>query len=52
MYASVSFLVGNGRVIASKKMQVIFLVMGAIVFSTTTAVMFATIPEYPGNFSL
>jgi hypothetical protein len=52
MYASVSFLVGIGRVFASKKMQVIFLVMGAIVFSTTTAVMFATIPGYPGNFSL
>ena len=52
MYASVSFLVGIGRVFASKKMQVIFLVMGTIVFSTTTAVMFATIPEYPGNFSL
>lgn len=52
MYASVSFLVGIGRVFASKKMQVIFLVMGAIVFSTATVVMFATIPSYPGNFSL
>ena len=52
MYASVSFLVGIGRVFASKKMQSIFLVMGTIVFSMTTVVMFVTIPAYPGNFSL
>ncbi|MHB8546767.1 MAG: hypothetical protein ACYDAJ_08380 [Nitrosotalea sp.] len=52
MYASVSFLVGIGRVFASKKMQVIFLVMGIMLFSTTTAVMFATVPAYPGNFPL
>jgi hypothetical protein len=48
----VSFLEGIGRVFASKKMQSIFLVMGAIVFSATTIVMFATMPIYPGNFSL
>lgn len=52
MYASVSFLEGIGRVFASKKMQIIFLVMGAIVFFATTIVMFATVPIYPGNFSL
>ncbi|MGC1426764.1 MAG: hypothetical protein WA833_08665 [Nitrosotalea sp.] len=52
IYASVSFLVGIGRVFASKKMQSIFLVMGTIVFSMTTVVMFVTIPAYPGNFSL
>jgi hypothetical protein len=52
MYASVSFLVGIGRVFASKKMQAIFLIMGIIIFSTTTAIMFATVPAYPGNFSL
>ncbi|MBI3622643.1 hypothetical protein HY212_01000 [Candidatus Pacearchaeota archaeon] len=52
MYASVSFLEGIGRVFASRKMQFIFLVMGAIVFSATTIVMFGTMPIYPGNFSL
>ncbi len=52
MYASVSFLEGIGRVFASKKMQTIFLVMGAIVFCGTTVVMFGTMPIYPGNFSL
>jgi len=52
LYASVSFLEGIGRVFASKKMQSIFLVMGAIIFSATTIVMFATLPTYPGNFSL
>jgi hypothetical protein len=51
LYASVSFLVGIGRVFASKKMQMIFLVIGAIVFSATI-VMFATMPIYPGNISL
>jgi len=51
LYASVSFLEGIGRVFASKKMQTIFLVMGAIVFSATTIVMFATVPTYPGNFT-
>ena len=52
MYASVSFLEGIGRVFASRKMQMIFLVMGAIVFSATTIVMFATMPIYQGNISL
>lgn len=52
MYASVSFLAGIGRVFASKKMQMIFLVMGAIVFSATTIVLFLTMPIYPVNVSL
>ena len=52
LYASVSFLEGIGRVFASKKMQSIFLVMGAIIFSATTIVMFATMPIFPGNISL
>lgn len=52
MYASVSFLEGIGRVFVSKKMQAIFLAMGAILFCATTIVMFITVPIYPGNFSL
>lgn len=52
LYTSVSFLEGIGRVFVSKKMQMIFLVMGAIIFSATIIVMFATMPIYPGNFSL
>ena len=52
LYASVSFLEGIGRVFASKKMQTIFLVMGAIVFTATTVTMFATVPTFPGNFTL
>lgn len=52
MYASVSFLEGIGRVFASRKIQVLFLAMGAVVFSAATIVMFATMPAYPGNFSL
>lgn len=52
MYAGVSFLVGIGRVFASKKMQMIFLVMGAIVFSVTTIVLFLTMPISPVNVSL
>jgi len=52
MYASVSFLAGIGRVFASKKMQMIFLVMGALVFSVTTIVLFLTMPIFPVNISL
>jgi len=51
MYASVSFLEGIGRVFASKKMQMIFLVMGAVVFSATTIVLFLTMPIAPINIS-
>ena len=52
IYASVSFLVGIGRVFASKKMQMIFLVMGAAFFSATTIVLFLTMPIAPINISL
>ena len=52
MYAGVSFLEGIGRVFALRKMQMIFLVMGAVIFSVTTIVMFATVQIFPGNFSL
>ena len=52
MYASVSFLTGIGRVFASKKMQMMFLVMGAIIFSAITIVLFLTMPIFPGNISL
>lgn len=52
MYASVSFLAGIGRVFASKKMQMIFLVMGATVFSVTTMVLFLTMPIASSNVSL
>ncbi len=52
MYASVSFLEGIGRVFASKKTQMIFLVMGAIVFSATTIVLVLTMPIAPVNISL
>ncbi len=52
MYASISFLEGIGRVFASKKMQGIFVAMGAVIFCATTVVLFATIPIFPGNISL
>lgn len=46
MYASISFFEGIGRVFASKKMQMIFLAMGAVFLSVTTIVMFSTMPIY------
>lgn len=52
MYASVSFLAGIGRVFASKKMQMIFLVMGATIFSVTTMVLFLTMPIASSNISI
>ena len=52
MYAGVSFLEGIGKVFSSRKMQMIFLVMGGIVFSATSIVLFLTMPIFPGNFSL
>ena len=52
MFASVSFLVGIGRVFVSKKMQLIFLGMGIILFSTVTIVMFLTMPIAPRDISL
>jgi len=44
MFASVSFLAGIGRVFPSKKMQLIFLIMGIVLFSATTGILFATLP--------
>jgi hypothetical protein len=52
MYSSVSFLAGIGRVFASKKMQMILLVMGVLVFSATSMVLFLTMPIAPVNISL
>jgi hypothetical protein len=46
MYAGVSFLEGIGRVFPLKKMQMIFLVMGAVLFSGTSVVLFSTIPIF------
>ena len=51
IYASVSFLVGIGRVFVSKKTQILFLVMGTVAFSATTIVLFLTMPIAPINLS-
>ena len=52
MYASISFLEGIGRVFASKKMQLTFLIMGAVFFVIITAALFLTLPSYSTNISL
>ena len=52
IYASVSFLEGIGRVFASKKIQIIFLLMGAVAFSATSIVLFLTMPIAPINLAL
>lgn len=52
LFASISFLEGIGRVFASKKMQLIFLVMGAIFFIIITTVLFLTLPNYSTNILL
>lgn len=44
IFASVSFLAGIGRVFPSKKTQLIFLIMGIVLFSATTVILFATLP--------
>jgi hypothetical protein len=44
LFAGVSFLVGVGRVYPSKKLQRIFLIMGIVLFSVTTGIVFATLP--------
>ncbi len=44
MFASVSFLAGIGRVFPSKKTQMIFLIMGIVLFTATTGMLFATLP--------
>ena len=52
VYAGISFLEGIGRVFASKDMQMVFLVMGAVLFSVTTIILFLTMPIAPVNISL
>ena len=52
IFAGVSFLEGIGRVFASKKIQIIFLIMGAAAFSATSLVLFLTMPIAPVNVSL
>ena len=52
LYASISFLEGIGRVFVAKKMQMIFLVMGAVFFSGTTIALFLTMPIAPFHLSL
>ena len=52
IFASVSFLEGIGRVFASKKIQIIFLLMGAVAFSATSLVLFLTMPIAPINLTL
>lgn len=44
LFAGVSFLVGVGRVFPTRKIQRIFLIMGIVLFSVTTAIVFATLP--------
>ena len=44
IFASVSFLEGIGRVFPSKKMQLIFLIMGIVLFSVTTIILFTVLP--------
>ena len=52
LYASISFLEGIGRVFVAKKMQIIFLVMGAAIFFATTIVLFLTMPIAPFDLPL
>lgn len=44
IYASVSFLVGIGRVFPSSKTQRIFLIMGGAMFFVTTLILFMVMP--------
>lgn len=52
LFASISFLEGIGKVFASKKMQMIFLVMGGIFFVIIATVLFLTLPIYSTNMVL
>ena len=47
VYAGISFLEGIGRVFPSKKIQMVFLIMGIILFSVTTIILFITMPIAP-----
>ena len=44
IFSGVLFLVGLGRVHPSKKLERILLIMGAVLFSVTTGIVFATLP--------
>ncbi|MEX2313238.1 MAG: hypothetical protein WD650_04510 [Nitrosopumilaceae archaeon] len=46
-YAGISFLEGIGRVFPSKKIQMIFLLMGIVLFSIITIILFLTMPIAP-----
>ena len=46
-YAGISFLEGIGRVFPSKKIQMIFLIMGIVLFSIITIILFLTMPIAP-----
>jgi len=50
LFAGVSFLVGVGRVFPTKKIQQIFLIMGIVLFSITTCIVFATLPIATPHF--
>jgi len=52
IFAGVSFLVGVGRVFPTKKIQRIFLIMGIVLFSVTTGIVFATLPIASTHFIL
>ena len=47
VYAGISFLEGIGRVFPSKKIQTVFLIMGIVMFSVTTIILFLTLPIAP-----
>jgi hypothetical protein len=44
IFSGVLFLVGLGKVHPSKKLERILLIMGIVLFSVTTAIVFATLP--------
>ncbi|MGI0056896.1 MAG: hypothetical protein ACREAK_05925 [Nitrosarchaeum sp.] len=47
IYAGISFLEGIGRVFPSKKIQTVFLIMGIVMFSVATIILFLTLPIAP-----
>lgn len=47
IYAGISFLEGIGRVFPTKNIQMIFLLLGIILFAVTTMILFMTMPLAP-----
>ena len=47
VYSGISFLEGIGRVFPSRQIQKIFLVMGIVLFSITTVILFLSMPIAP-----